>query len=101
MEISYIKKIIKLVENSDIDEIEIDEEGKKLRVARTRHNAAAQQIMLRLSFGSPEIFPRARPCRRNRNSISTRPHLRLAFMKCVLLLSAHSTGRRPRKPSHM
>ena len=46
MEISYIKKIIKLVENSDIDEIEIDEEGKKLRVARTRHNAAAQQIML-------------------------------------------------------
>lgn len=36
MEISYIKKIIKLLENSSIDEIEIEEEGKKLRVARNK-----------------------------------------------------------------
>ena len=36
MEISYIKKVIKLLENSSIDEIEIEEEGKKLRVARNK-----------------------------------------------------------------
>jgi acetyl-CoA carboxylase biotin carboxyl carrier protein len=46
MEISYIKKIIKLVENSDIDEIEVEEEGKKLRVARNRNSAMAQQVMI-------------------------------------------------------
>lgn len=41
MEISYIKKIIKLLENSSIDEIEIEEEGKKLRVARNKPSAVA------------------------------------------------------------
>jgi acetyl-CoA carboxylase biotin carboxyl carrier protein len=38
MELSYIKKIIKLVENSDVDEIEIEEEGKKIRVAKNRNS---------------------------------------------------------------
>jgi acetyl-CoA carboxylase biotin carboxyl carrier protein len=41
MEISYIKKIIKLLENSSIDEIEIEEEGKKLRVARNKPSSVA------------------------------------------------------------
>jgi len=36
MDLSYVKKIIKLVEHSEIDEIEIEEEGKKIRVARNR-----------------------------------------------------------------
>jgi acetyl-CoA carboxylase biotin carboxyl carrier protein len=38
MDISYIKKIIKLVENSHIDELELEEEGAKIRVARNRHS---------------------------------------------------------------
>ena len=46
MEISYIKKIIKLVENSDVDEIEIEQEGKKLRVARNRNSSYSQQVMI-------------------------------------------------------
>lgn len=40
MDISYIKKIIKLVENSHVDEVEIEEEGKKIRVARNRNTTA-------------------------------------------------------------
>jgi acetyl-CoA carboxylase biotin carboxyl carrier protein len=36
MDLSYIKKIIKLVEHSDVDEIEIEEEGKKIRVTKNR-----------------------------------------------------------------
>ncbi|MBI4428784.1 MAG: acetyl-CoA carboxylase biotin carboxyl carrier protein [Ignavibacteriales bacterium] len=38
MDLSYIKKIIKLVENSNVDEIEIEEEGKKVRVAKHRNS---------------------------------------------------------------
>jgi acetyl-CoA carboxylase biotin carboxyl carrier protein len=37
MDISSIKKIVKIVENSDIDEIEIEEEGKRIRVAKNRN----------------------------------------------------------------
>jgi len=36
MDLSYVKKIIKLVENSSIDELELEEEGKKIKVARNR-----------------------------------------------------------------
>lgn len=34
MDLAYIKKVIKLIEKSDVDEIEIEEEGKKIRVAK-------------------------------------------------------------------
>ncbi len=44
MELSYIKKIIKLVENSGVDEVEIEEEGTKIRVARHRTNSVQYQI---------------------------------------------------------
>ena len=44
MELSYIKKIIRLLENSDVDELEIEEEGKKIRVARNRQTAASYSI---------------------------------------------------------
>jgi acetyl-CoA carboxylase biotin carboxyl carrier protein len=39
MDLSYVKKLIKLVSENDIDEVEIEEEGKKVRVAKspTRH----------------------------------------------------------------
>lgn len=46
MDLSYIKKIIKLVEHSDVDEIEIEEEGKKIRVAKNRPQ----------SGGSPQFY---------------------------------------------
>ena len=51
MDISYVKKVIKLLENSSIDEIEIEEEGKKLRVAR---NAVAPQMMS-YPVGMPQV----------------------------------------------
>ncbi len=44
MELSYIKKIIKLVENSGVDEVEIEEEGTKIRVARHRTNSVQYQL---------------------------------------------------------
>ena len=39
MDISYIKKIIKLLDESGVDEIEIEEEGKKVRVSKAHHNS--------------------------------------------------------------
>jgi acetyl-CoA carboxylase biotin carboxyl carrier protein len=44
MELSYVKKIIKLVENSGIDEVEIEEQGVKIRVARHRQNSVQYQV---------------------------------------------------------
>ncbi len=44
MELSYVKKIIRLLENSDVDEVEIEEDGKKIRVARHRTNSVQYQI---------------------------------------------------------
>jgi acetyl-CoA carboxylase biotin carboxyl carrier protein len=44
MDLSYIKKIIRLLEHSDVDEIEIEEEGKKIRVAKNRNSVSAYQI---------------------------------------------------------
>jgi len=38
MDLAYIKKVIKLIEKSEVDEIEIEEEGKKIRVAK--HNSS-------------------------------------------------------------
>ncbi|MBI3579425.1 MAG: acetyl-CoA carboxylase biotin carboxyl carrier protein [Ignavibacteriales bacterium] len=44
MDLAYVKKVIKLVEKSDVDEIEIEEEGKKIRVAKHRNSQAVYQI---------------------------------------------------------
>lgn len=38
MDLAYIKKVIRLVEKSEVDEIEIEEDGKKIRVARHRNS---------------------------------------------------------------
>jgi acetyl-CoA carboxylase biotin carboxyl carrier protein len=44
MDLSYVKKIIKLVEHSEIDELELEEEGKKIRVARNRKVEVVSQV---------------------------------------------------------
>ncbi|HXG39037.1 MAG TPA: acetyl-CoA carboxylase biotin carboxyl carrier protein [Bacteroidota bacterium] len=44
MDLSYIKKIIRLVENSNVDEVEIEEEGKKIRVAKNRNSVPTHQV---------------------------------------------------------
>ncbi|MBI5020744.1 MAG: acetyl-CoA carboxylase biotin carboxyl carrier protein [Ignavibacteriales bacterium] len=37
MDITYLKKLVKIVEQSTVDEIEIEEEGLKIRVAKNPH----------------------------------------------------------------
>lgn len=44
MDLAYIKKLIKLVENSGVDEVEIEEEGKKVRIVKNRNLATSLQM---------------------------------------------------------
>ncbi|MDI6766623.1 MAG: acetyl-CoA carboxylase biotin carboxyl carrier protein [Bacteroidota bacterium] len=37
MDLAYLKKLVKIVEQSTVDEIEIEEEGLKVRVAKNQH----------------------------------------------------------------
>lgn len=41
MDIEYVTKLIELVSESKVDEIEIEEDGKKIRIAKTHQPAAA------------------------------------------------------------
>jgi acetyl-CoA carboxylase biotin carboxyl carrier protein len=54
MDLSYVKKLIKLVSDHDVDEVEIEEEGKKIRVVKARE---------RLQAGAPQYYaaPMAAP----------------------------------------
>jgi acetyl-CoA carboxylase biotin carboxyl carrier protein len=48
MDIEYITKLIELVSDSKVDEIEIEEDGKKIRIAKTPHAAA---------MPAPAVYP--------------------------------------------
>ena len=41
MELSYLKKLIRLLEQSGVDEIEIEEEGLKIRLSKGSHGGVA------------------------------------------------------------
>lgn len=38
MDLNYVKKLIKILSTSPIDEIEIEEEGKRIRLSKSTHN---------------------------------------------------------------
>ena len=57
MNLSYIKKIIKLVENSTIDELELEEEGTKIKVARNRNSGIFVQTANTAPMAAPQTVP--------------------------------------------
>ena len=63
MDLNYIKKLIKLVSESGVDEIEIEEEGKKVRISkRTVTGGPVLQSAFPVSpveVGVPAYFPAA------------------------------------------
>jgi acetyl-CoA carboxylase biotin carboxyl carrier protein len=44
MDLTLIKKLVKLLSESDVDEIEIEEEGKKIRIAKHAERGGAIQV---------------------------------------------------------
>lgn len=57
MDISYIKKLIKLLDESGIDEIEIEEEGKKVRVSKAHYNSSVPQVFYPQFISQPQVAP--------------------------------------------
>ena len=55
MDLAYVKKVIKLIEKSDVDEIEIEEEGKKIRVAK--HKNQQPTFVQAAVQPSPQVLP--------------------------------------------
>lgn len=76
MEISYIKKLIKLVEHSAVDEIEIEEEGKKIRIAKSRASATvspSQTITLPPVVQAPQQLPASVPAAAPQPTVPPQP----------------------------
>lgn len=44
MDLSYVRKIVKLLSDSSVHEIEIEEDGKKIRVAKHSSNSTGLQV---------------------------------------------------------
>ncbi len=55
MDLNYVKKLVKLLSESDVDEIEIEEEGKKIRIARHNNNVvqstASFPPLMQMAYG--------------------------------------------------
>jgi acetyl-CoA carboxylase biotin carboxyl carrier protein len=56
MDISFIKKMIKIVENSNVEEIELEEEGKRIRISRGKNTASMQPYPMQIP-GMPPGYP--------------------------------------------
>jgi len=59
MDLSLVKKLVKLLSESGVDEIEIEEEGKKIRIAKHPHRAAAPVMWATEALGQGGSMPAA------------------------------------------
>ena len=59
MDLAYVKKVIKLIEKSEVDEIEIEEEGKKIRVVK--HKNSQPMYVAQVASQGPTVSPQSQP----------------------------------------
>ncbi len=57
MDLNYIRKLVKLVDESGVDELEIEEEGTKVRVSKARHNSSDIHTYVPQYFAQPVAAP--------------------------------------------
>ena len=55
MDLSYLKKLIKLVESSGIGELELEEEGSKIRIAKAAQNTTPAHSYQPLTVSAPAV----------------------------------------------
>ena len=55
MDLAYVKKVLKLVEESDVNEIELEEKGVRIRISKHANNAAPFYQM------APQVYSGAAP----------------------------------------
>lgn len=78
MDLKYVKKLIKLLANSPIDEIEIEEEGKRIRIAKNTNSKAqaplqSGQATIPESAGASIVVPQNTPAAPSPSSSHTLP----------------------------
>lgn len=56
-DLNYIKKLIKIIETGDINEIEIEEEGTRLKVVKSKQAEFSQPQII--SYAQPQVMPQA------------------------------------------
>ncbi len=57
MDLQYIRKVVKIVTDSGIDELEIEQEGQRVRVTRTMGNS--QPLIQQYPMAQPAAYPSA------------------------------------------
>ena len=60
MDLNYVKKLVRLLSESAVDEIEIEEEGKKIRVVK-RHGIGVPSPVAPVVYQAPATFQGAAP----------------------------------------
>ncbi len=61
MDLNYVKKLIKLLSESDVEELEIEEEGKKIRLTKARPASAPTALAPppMAAYSVPQAVPAA------------------------------------------
>jgi acetyl-CoA carboxylase biotin carboxyl carrier protein len=57
MDLNYIRKLVRLLQDSAVDEIEIEEEGRKIRVAKNTHPGTIPQVQFTPLAAPPPPLP--------------------------------------------
>ena len=57
MDLSYVKKLIKLLSDSGVDEIELEEEGKRIKLVKHSKNSVSVQQPFMVAAPPPGINP--------------------------------------------
>ena len=57
MDLALLKKLIRIVERSGVDEIEVEENGRRMRVAKNSHNNAAPGVAAAPAGSMPAGLP--------------------------------------------
>ncbi len=61
MDLNYVRKLIKLLSDSDVDELEIEEEGKKIKLAKHANHQLAPVMVAPGPAGQQPMMPAPAP----------------------------------------
>lgn len=64
MDLNYIRNLVQLLSESNVDEIEIEENGKKIRIAKAKNNFVSPSVFPQQFFTPPTSFPTTQDAKR-------------------------------------
>lgn len=71
MDLNYIRKLVKLVDESGVDEIEIEEEGTKVRISKHHQNSSVVPTFVPQIIPQPQAIPQ--PAADPQSTVVSRP----------------------------